>query len=57
MVIYVFVVTFGSFSFLIFLLVQFLNYRLHGIRLCERRPPVDIVDAVMHNVLEVRNYI
>ncbi|XP_022940977.1 UPF0505 protein C16orf62 homolog [Cucurbita moschata] len=32
---------------------QFLNYRLHGIRLCERRPPVDIVDAVMHNVLEV----
>ncbi|XP_022139513.1 UPF0505 protein C16orf62 homolog isoform X2 [Momordica charantia] len=32
---------------------QFLNYRLLGLRLCERRPPVDIVDAVMNNILKV----
>ncbi|XP_038898827.1 VPS35 endosomal protein-sorting factor-like isoform X3 [Benincasa hispida] len=32
---------------------QFMNYRLLGLRLCEKRPPVYIVDAVMNNVLKV----
>ncbi|KAE8646062.1 VPS35 endosomal protein sorting factor-like isoform X1 [Cucumis sativus] len=32
---------------------QFMNYRLLGLRLCEKRPPVYIVDTLVNNVLKV----
>ncbi|KAA0025138.1 Retrovirus-related Pol polyprotein from transposon TNT 1-94 [Cucumis melo var. makuwa] len=31
---------------------QFMNYRLLGLRLCEKRPPVYIVDTLVNNVLK-----
>ncbi|XP_026448170.1 UPF0505 protein-like isoform X3 [Papaver somniferum] len=32
---------------------QYMNYRLLGLRLCEKRPPIDFVSAVLGNVFQV----
>ncbi|MCL7044850.1 hypothetical protein MKW94_022815 [Papaver nudicaule] len=32
---------------------QYMNYRLLGLKLCEKRPPIDFVDAILGNVFQV----
>lgn len=51
-----FIVSFFQHAVLLFfyLVIQHMNYRLLGFRLYERKPPVDIFNAVLDEVIQVK---